>query len=166
MVSLGSCGRGAMTTIVVKETLRKCPSDPARLSTTTSSTSKSSLTPATKSAAAASKSSSSTSALHLAPFSKCVLTLDGYNYVISKSNNTHTYRRQQLLLKLLFFFSRMGGLGWGGGAFGLEIYSVHLTLIIDLHLFFFKCSNRFSPVLLWKVCRSRERLLNFAFLFI
>lgn len=74
-----------MTTIVVKETLRKCPSDPARLSTTTSSTSKSSLTPATKSAAAASKSSSSTSALHLAPFSKCVLTLDGYNYVIMAS---------------------------------------------------------------------------------
>lgn len=104
-----------MTTIVVKETLRKCPSDPARLSTTTSSTSKSSLTPATKSAAAASKSSSSTSALHLAPFSKCVLTLDGYNYVISKSNNTHTYRRQQLLLKLLFFFRGWEGWGEGGG---------------------------------------------------
>ncbi|KZS12790.1 putative Calcium/calmodulin-dependent 3',5'-cyclic nucleotide phosphodiesterase 1C [Daphnia magna] len=113
-----------MTTIVVKETLRKCPSDPARLSTTTSSTSKSSLTPATKSAAAASKSSSSTSALHLAPFSKCVLTLDGYNYVISKSNNTHTYRRQQLLKCLLRLLDK--------GEVRPEVMQKNLTLAIQV----------------------------------
>jgi hypothetical protein len=83
----GVCVRGAMTAFVVKETLRKCPSDPARLSTTAPSTTspKSPLSPLAKSVASTSKSSSSTSALHLAPFSKCVLTLDGYNYVISKS---------------------------------------------------------------------------------
>jgi len=77
-----------MTAYVVKETLRKCPSDPARLSTTAPSTTspKSPLSPSAKSVASTSKSSSSTSALHLAPFSKCVLTLDGYNYVISKSD--------------------------------------------------------------------------------
>nr|CAH0111329.1 unnamed protein product [Daphnia galeata] len=79
-------GVRAMTAFVVKETLRKCPSDPARLSTTsTSAPSKSPLSPSVKSVASASKSSSSTSALHLAPFSKCVLTLDGYNYVIMAS---------------------------------------------------------------------------------
>ncbi|XP_046444585.1 calcium/calmodulin-dependent 3',5'-cyclic nucleotide phosphodiesterase 1B-like isoform X6 [Daphnia pulex] len=76
-----------MTAFVVKETLRKCPSDPARLSTTAPSTTspKSPLSPLAKSVASTSKSSSSTSALHLAPFSKCVLTLDGYNYVIMAS---------------------------------------------------------------------------------
>ena len=90
-------GWASMTTIVVKETLRKCPSDPVRLSTPSSaSTSKSS--PSTPSRAATASGSSSP-ALHLAPFSKCVLTLDGYNYVISKllfvlvTESAHILRR-------------------------------------------------------------------------
>lgn len=59
-----------MTAFLVKETLRKCPSDPVRLADS----------------AAGLADSAHRSSQQLAPVSKCVVSLDGYNYVIGTSS--------------------------------------------------------------------------------
>lgn len=157
------CVRGAMTAFVVKETLRKCPSDPARLSTTAPSTTspKSPLSPLAKSVASTSKSSSSTSALHLAPFSKCVLTLDGYNYVISKSAerdnwNSSTATAGGHLMKTHPFSGWQPAAGVGHDIMGpcSWLVSYRSRFIIQIYslpffLFFYKKKKMFLPRYFW-----------------